>query len=225
MAVHERVHIPPVVDSIQRLEPWIEIRRAMSRQLADAILFLPCVKEEQLRAADPNGFFNRRTDSLKMVRGKGNADPRRPIQVHKSFERVDGIQQCLAVVFDGQIRVVFFGKVGQRFQSVEEGFHFGCEILRGARGRAALDCHASSGLPEQFGVLGIAPHVGGKGVEFEPGPVEHVLETVRAESIQCVVKVRAVVIGAPDINGFEAEFGDALAGLLDGQIFEVHGRR
>jgi len=86
-----------------------------------------------------------------------------------------------------------------------------------------LDGEAATGVAEEVGIFSVAADVDGEGEEFEVVFGEEFFEADGAEAGEDVVEVGAAGVGGPDVDGMEAECGDALAGLFDGEFAVVDG--
>lgn len=60
-----------------------------------------------------NGLTYQRQLILAKAWSQGDAESGRGVQVHERLERIERIQQGLAVVFDGEVGVVFLREFGQ----------------------------------------------------------------------------------------------------------------
>ena len=109
--MHEWIDITGVANFFQSGEPGRHIRFAVTWKLLDAVGLLPCVEEEQLLATDFDRLLDRGATSLKMVGGQCNSNPLGLIQVDECLERIDRIEQSIAMIFERQLRVVLLGKL------------------------------------------------------------------------------------------------------------------
>ena len=158
-SMHEWIHIAPVASFGQGRQPRGEVRRAVARQLIRSLAALPGVEKEKLGTTDGDRVLRGDSGGLQVIRRQCDAQPWRCIRINERLEGIERVHESIAVVLDGQVRVMLLGKVNKTLHRLDE-LARSCGQFPGLTGRCtALDGHAAPGLAQQLGVFRVASTV------------------------------------------------------------------
>ena len=208
-----------IVYLCQRPQPGCEICWAMARQLTRLRLVLPRIKEEQLAAANPDGFLDRTrrrpaSDTVP-ARGRGVAMCSGP---QNALNESGASSSALPWFSMARRELCFSASSSNGFRLSRNVRILACEFLSACTVPALpwMATPSTHAAPAARRTWNNRPRKPGERTELQVRFGQQCLSGRSGpETLYCVIEVRAVVIGAPNIHRLETQRRNAGARFFD----------